>query len=195
VLLGVIAAAMIYFGTFIRILGRSAIALIVVVVAIGYAIASNQGLLDRLQDGIDRVTIGVQILSAHEDNSQGTSFNDRQYWQKVGLAGWRRNPVFGGGVEAFRKDIGITSHSTPIDTLYNFGLIGFGLFYLLMGVLVWRLYGVRHMRLGALPVLIFSGVVCYLFMSLSEPLHYSAFLAIFIAVSSTLLRRESSCAG
>jgi hypothetical protein len=194
VLLGAMTAALIYFTTFMRILGRSAVALVVICMAIGYAIASNDALLERLQEGIDRVTAGAQVLSAREDQSQGTSFNDRQYWQKVGIAGWTRNPVFGDGVEAFRADVGLTSHSTPIDLLYNFGLIGFALFYALFALLICRLYTTRRLQLGALPILIFSGVVCYLFMSLSEPLHYSAFLAIFIAVTLGLLRRESSCA-
>jgi hypothetical protein len=159
---------------------------------LGFAIASNDTLLERLQDGFDRVSAGAEILGAREDRAQGSSFNDRKYWQKVGVAGWWRNPVFGAGVEAFRKDVGITSHSTPIDTLYNFGLIGFSLFYLLIGLLVMRLYTVRRHELGALPILALSGVVCYLFMSLSEPLHYSSFLAIFVAVTSTVLRREAS---
>jgi hypothetical protein len=123
VLLGAMTAAVIYFTAFMRVLGRSAIALVVICAAISYAIASNDALLERVQDGMDRVTIGAQVLSAREDQSQGTSFNDRQYWQKVGLAGWARNPVIGAGVEAFRADVGITSHSTPIDMLYNFGLI------------------------------------------------------------------------
>jgi hypothetical protein len=194
VLLGAVAAALIYFTAFMRILGRSAIALMVICVAVGFAIASNDALLEQLQDGLDRVTTGAQILGAREDNAQGTSFNERRYWQKVGLEGWAQNPVFGSGVEAFRKDIGITSHSTPIDLLYNHGLIGFVLFYALFGSLVWSLYATRRVQLGTLPILIFSGVVCYGFMSLSEPLHYSDFFAIFVAVTSTLLRRESSCA-
>ena len=138
------------------------------------------------------MTIGAQVLGAREDSSKGTSFNDRRYWEKVGLAGWARNPVFGEGVEAFRADVGITSHSTPIDVLYNFGLIGFVLFYALFGLLAWRLYVTRHLQLGALPILILSGVVCYLFMSLAAPLHYFSFMAIFIAVTSTLLRRRWS---
>jgi hypothetical protein len=194
VLLGAMTAALIYSTTFMRILGRSAVALVIISVAIGYAIASNDALLERLQDGFDRVTAGAQVLSAREDQSQGTSFNDRQYWQKVGIAGWITNPVFGDGVEAFRADVGVTSHSTPIDVLYNFGLIGFAFFYALFGLLTWRLYVTRRVPLGALPILVFSGLVCYAFMSLSEPLHYNTFLAIFIAVTSSLLRRESSCA-
>jgi hypothetical protein len=192
VLLGATTAALIYFTTFVRIIGRSAIVLVVVIGAIGYAIVSNETLLGRLQDGIDRVTTGAQVLGAREDTSKGTSFNDRKYWQKVGLAGWARNPVFGDGVEAFRADVGITSHSTPIDVLYNFGLIGFGLFYALFGLLAWRLYVTRHLLLGSLPILILSGMICYLFVSLSAPLHYGLFLAIFIAVTSTLLRRQWS---
>lgn len=135
--------------------------------------------------------MGVQILGAREDQSQGTSFNDRKYWQKIGLKGWAGNPVFGRGVEAFRADVGITSHSTPIDVLYNFGLIGFMSFYALFALVVRRLYIARRVRMRALPVLIFSGVVCYLFMSLSEPLHYSSFFAVFIAASTALMRRQT----
>ncbi|HWS68401.1 MAG TPA: O-antigen ligase family protein [Steroidobacteraceae bacterium] len=191
VLLGVISAAAIYLRTFTRILGQSSIALLVVSVAISYAVLSNEALLKRLQDGVDRVTLGVQILSAREDQSQGTSFNDRQYWQKIGLKGWTGNPVFGSGVEAFRADVGITSHSTPIDVLYNFGLIGFALYYALFVMLARRLYIARRVRLRALPVLIFSGTICYLFMSLSEPLHYNSFFAVFIAVNVALLRRQA----
>ena len=191
VLLGAMSAAVIYLRTFARIVGQSAIALIVLSAAIGYGVISNEALVERLQDGVDRVTLGVQILGAREDQSQGTSFNDRKYWQKVGLKGWAGNPVFGSGVEAFRTNVGITSHSTPVDVLYNFGLIGFVLFYSLFALVVRRLYIARRARLGALPVLIFSGVICFLFMSLSEPLHYSSFFAVFIAVSIALLRRQT----
>lgn len=191
VLLGAMSAAVIYLRTFARILGQSIIALLVVSAAISYAVISNDALVERLQDGVDRVTLGVQILGAREDQSQGTSFNDRRYWQKIGLKGWAGNPVFGSGVEAFRANVGITSHSTPVDVLYNFGLIGFALFYALFVLVVRRLYIARRVRMRALPVLIFSGVVCYLFMSLSEPLHYSAFFAVFIAVSVALLRRQT----
>lgn len=190
VALGAISAAVIYLRTFARILGQSTIALIVLSAAIGYAVISNDALVERLQDGVDRVTLGVQILGAREDQSQGTSFNDRRYWQKIGLKGWAGNPVFGGGVEAFRANVGITSHSTPVDVLYNFGLIGFVLFYAIFALVVRRLYIARRVPMRALQVLIFSGLVCYLFMSLSEPLHYSAFFAVFIAVSIALLRRE-----
>jgi hypothetical protein len=195
VLLGASTAAVVYFTTFMRIMGRSAIALIVVTVAIGYAIVSNETLLGRLQDGIDRVMIGAQVLGAREDTSQGTSFNERRYWQKVGLAGWARNPVFGDGVEAFRADVGTTSHSTPIDVLYNYGLIGFGLFYALFVLLLWRLFVTRHLQRGSLPILTLSGVICYLFISLSGPLHYSSFFAIFLGLMSTLLRRQSTRSG
>ncbi|HEY2682944.1 MAG TPA: O-antigen ligase family protein [Steroidobacteraceae bacterium] len=191
VLLGVLAAALFYFGTFIRILSRSAIALLLVIIAVGYAIASSESLVERLQEGVDRVTIGAQVLGEREDNSQGTSFNDREYWQRVGIRGWKENPIFGSGIEAFRSDIGITSHSTVIDLLYNHGLIGLTLFYSLFASLLWRLYRSRGSHLGGLPVLVFAGVTCYSFMSLSEPLHYNTFFGVFVAVTAGLLARES----
>ena len=51
VLLGASTAAVIYFTTFARIIGRSAIVLVVVTVAIGYAIVSNETLLNGFKRG------------------------------------------------------------------------------------------------------------------------------------------------
>jgi O-antigen ligase len=102
------------------------------------------------------------------------------------------SPLFGNGVEAFRTDHGITSHSTPIDLLYNFGVIGFVLFYSIFGSIVMRLRAVQGKNLGNLPALIFAGVVCYVFITLSGTMEYNAFLGIFISVSTALLGRFDS---
>ena len=106
-------------------------------VAIAYGLASNDAVVERVQAGIDRVSIGLEVLSARDDVRRLQRL--RQAAALGETRGWwdgPRNPVFGHGVEAFRADYGITSHSTPIDLLYNFGLIG------LLAVL-------RHVRLAA----------------------------------------------
>jgi hypothetical protein len=86
-------------------------------------------------------------------------------------------------------DNGVTSHSTPIDLLYNSGVIGFLAFYAMFVSLGLRLVQVRGLALGSLPSLIFGGLVCYLFITLSGTMHYNTFMAIFFAVSAGLLRR------
>jgi hypothetical protein len=192
ILLGVLAAGLMYFRSFLTVLGRSVVPVIVVAALIVYAVVSNESLLERVQRGFDRVSLGVEILSARGDDSEGegTSYGDRKYWKDEGLRGWAANPVFGHGVEAFRADYGITSHSTPIDLLYNTGIIGFLLFYSVFASVAWRLLQASARHLGTIRILSFSTLVCYLFITVSGTMHYDGFLAIFIGVTTALLRRQ-----
>jgi hypothetical protein len=192
VLCGAIAAAVVYFRNFGGVLRTYAIALIAVSAAMAYGVISNDKLLEGVQMGYARVSVGIEVLSAREDTPKGTSIVLRQDWKAKGLAGWAENPIFGRGVEAFRADYGITSHSTPIDLLYNFGLIGLVLFYGMFSTVIGRLYLMRGMHTGQLPVLVIAGLTCYVFISLSGTMHYNPFLAVFIGSSAALLRRESS---
>jgi hypothetical protein len=192
VMCGAVAAAVLYFRHFAGVLRSYAIGLLVVSAAIAYGIISNDALLERVETGYARVSLGIEILSAREDTPKGTSFSERRDWKHIGLAGWAENPIFGSGVEAFRADHGITSHSTPIDLLYNLGLIGLVLFYGLFATLMGRLFLMRGMHTGQLPVLVVAGVTCYVFISLSGTMHYNSFLAIFVGTSAALLRRQSS---
>jgi hypothetical protein len=189
IVLGAVAAAVMYAATFLRVLRRNVVALSIVAAALVFAVISNDALLERLQIGVDRVSHGVEILQRREDVVGNTSFNDRAGWQSLGVEGWLRSPLFGNGVEAFRLDNGVTSHSTPIDLLYNSGVIGFLAFYAMFVSLGLRLVQVRGLALGSLPSLIFGGLVCYLFITLSGTMHYNTFMAIFFAVSAGLLRR------
>ena len=191
VLFGAIVAGVLYFRNFAGVLRNYAIALIIVSAGIAYGIMSNDALLERVESGYMRVSLGVEILSAREDTPKGTSIAERQDWKHIGLVGWAENPIFGRGVEAFRADHGITSHSTPIDLLYNFGLIGLVLFYAVFATLVGRLYRIRGMQAGQLPILVIAGLTCYAFITLSGTMHYNSFLAVFIGTSAALLRRHS----
>src|ERR1700722_1102662 len=192
VLLGAMAAAVIYFRKFAGVLRSYAIALIIVSGVMTYAIISNGALLERVESGYARVALGVEVLSAREDAPKGTSFVQRQDWKARGLAGWAEDPIFGKGAEAFRAQFGITSHSTPIDLLYNFGLIGLVLFYGVFTTVVARLYHIRGVRTGQLPVLVIAALTCYGFITLSGTMHYNPFLAIVIGTCVALLRRESA---
>jgi hypothetical protein len=187
--LGAGAASLMYVGTFFRVVRANIILLVIFAGATVYTVSSNAALLEQVQFGLDRVSSGIEILRRRDDLEGHTSFGDRADWQARGIKGWLRSPMFGNGVEAFRMDYGITSHSTPIDLLYNFGVVGFALFYAIFASIVLRLMTLRRNGQGSLPALIFAGIVCYVFITLSGTMHYNAFLAVFISVSVGLLRR------
>jgi hypothetical protein len=189
VLLGVAAASVLHFRHVGGLLRRHAFLLLLLVGALGYAAASNEALRAGIERGADRVALGVAVLEARENLPGYSAFQERARWQSDGLRGWLQNPLFGHGVEAFRSDFGITSHSTPIDVLYNSGLIGCTLFYAIFLSLMRR---VRHAPRGSdgLRTLILGACVCYAFVSLSAPLHYNTFFAVFVGLSSALLGRR-----
>jgi O-antigen ligase len=189
VVLGAAAASLIYVRSFLRVLRRNLILLVIFAAAIVYGVMNNEGLLEQVGYGLDRVSRGVEILQRREDRAGNTSYSERTDWKDQGIKGWLLSPLFGNGVEAFRTDHGITSHSTPIDLLYNFGIIGFVLYYSIFGSIVMRLIAVQGKDLGNLPALIFAGVVCYVFITLSGTMEYNAPLGVFIAVSTALLGR------
>jgi O-antigen ligase len=192
IVLGAAAAALTYVRTFLALLMRNIVLLAIFSAAIVYTVISHEGLLDQVSNGLDRVSQGADILERREDVSGQTSFGERADWKATGIKGWQVSPLFGNGVEAFRTDHGITSHSTPIDLLYNLGIIGFVLFYAMFGSLALRLIGLRNRRLRSLPALIFAGLVCYGFITLSGTMHYNTFLSVFFSVSVALLRRFGS---
>jgi hypothetical protein len=185
--LGAGAAALFYSKSFLRIFWRNILLLSILGAALVFAIISNPKVLERVQFGLDRVSRGVQVLQRREDAARDTSYGDRADWKNQGIKGWARSPLFGNGVEAFRTDVGITSHSTPIDLLYNTGVIGVATFYGIFFSIALRLRDARRSNLRSLPPLIFAGLVCYAFITLSGTMHYNSFMAIFFAISGGLL--------
>jgi O-antigen ligase len=187
ILLGLLASAIMYFRHFGRLFRRKILLLVLLASALALAVASNDALVDKLGRGAQRVSVGVQVLENRDDVAGYSAFAKRDYWKHAGIEGWKLNPVFGYGVEAFRHDYGITSHSTPIDLLYNSGLIGLILFYAIFASLFWRLLQLDEHRFSGQRSLMFAGVVCYVFVSLSGTVHYNSFLACFVGISSALL--------
>jgi O-antigen ligase len=194
VALGAGVAAIVYVGRFLLILRKNIILLGVVAVILVNVILSSDALVDRVQVGFDRVSHGVEILQRREDVAGNTSFTEREGWVVQGIKGWLRSPVLGNGVESFRADYGITSHSTPVDLLYNFGIVGLVLFYLIFVSIVARLWSAANKDLGILPAIVVAGTACYFFITLSGTMHYNNFLAIFVAMSAGLLRRQQATA-
>jgi hypothetical protein len=189
IVIGVLVAALVYRSLTGRILRRNLAVILVAVGAIGYLLATSPAVQSRLTTGIARLAIGLEVLQAREDVSGYSGFNERTDWMQSGLESWMRNPIFGEGVEAFRSDYGATSHSTVVDLLYNTGLVGFGLFYAVLGSLVLRLFELRGRLDPALGALVLAGTTSYAFMSLSGNVFYLAPLAAFVGLCAPLLER------
>lgn len=185
VLLGIGAAGLMYFAYMARLFWRYLPLFALCVAGLVYAVFSNEGLMATVKTGIDRAALGVQILEAREDLPGYRAFGERAAWGNEGLKGALDNPVFGHGVEAFRFDIGITSHSTPIDLLYNSGLIGLCLFYGIFASLGWRL--LKNGRAGGVNALFMGGLAAYGFVTLSGTMHYNVFLAAFFALCAAMI--------
>jgi len=141
-LVGALGAGLFYFRHFARGVRRSAVGLVMLGGVLGYVLLSNDVLVDRIQGGIDRVRLGVEVLQAREGLPGLSSFDKRTTWSGDGLRGWTENPIFGHGVEAFRARYGVTSHATVVDLLYNSGLLGTALFYSVFFSIIWRLFPV-----------------------------------------------------
>jgi hypothetical protein len=186
---GIAVATLLYFKISIREIIRTAVFLAIFAGAIVYGVKNNPALTERVQHGYDRISTGLAVLTHREGDSGATGLGNRQGWTKEGLKGWANSPVFGHGVEAFRADHGITSHSTPIDLLYNAGLIGCGLFYGAFASLAWRLLHARNRQMRGLRARITACLVAYLFISISGLIYYEPFVAIFLALSAGLLMR------
>lgn len=185
ILLGLLAAGLFYFTYMRRLLGRYFFFILILTGGLVATVLSSEGLMRTLQSGFERASLGVQILQAREDLPGYSAYGQRNVWQGEGLRGWLDNPLFGHGVEAFRFEFGITSHSTPIDLLYNSGVIGLLLFYAIFASLAWRLLRARNLR--GTGALVLAGVVCYGFMTLSGTMHYNTFLAGFFALAAAML--------
>jgi O-antigen ligase len=195
VAIGFIGAGVLYFNLTIKQAIRDVVVLAIFAGCVAYGVSSNQALIDRVQSGYARVSTGVAVLTNRESDAGNIGLETREGWKSAGLKGWYTNPVFGYGVEAFRADFGITSHSTPIDLLYNSGLIGCSLFYSLSASIAWRLLKARNPNRRGLRGRIAMFVIAYGFISLSGLQYYDTFLAIFLSLGSGLLvRTERSAA-
>lgn len=190
IFLGMMAISLLFFRTFFKIIGRKIIPIIILTGMVLFGVVSNNQLNERVQAGVERVVLGLEILESNEQRPGYGGYDERKYWKNEGLSAWMENPWFGNGIQAFRINYGTTSHSTPIDLLYNYGLIGFVLFYAMFASLIWRLFQVYNNGMNNFRAVILGFFVCYLFISISGTMHYNVFLAAFFAISAAILQKN-----
>jgi O-antigen ligase len=188
VMLGTIAGGVMYIRFSLRAFLRYSLPVAAFLGLIAYGVSSNGPLMERVEAGLARVSIGANLLLSREEDVGNIGLDQRKQWQDEGIQGWIANPIYGEGVEAFRAEFGITSHSTPVDLLYNTGLIGFSLFYALFVSIAWRVIGKRNGR-GSPRGLVLAALACYAFISLSGTMYYDVNLAAVFAMSAALLCR------
>jgi hypothetical protein len=191
-LLGIGGAGLFYFRESLLMVRRNVVVLLLALSGIVYAIVSSDAVVERVTAGFDRVSLGLAVLSAREDQSGYSGFGERESWAVQGLHGWASNPLFGHGVEAFRAIYGVTSHAVPVDLLFNTGLIGFSLFYGVFIALALRLLRTASASSRGLRALVLALLICNLFMGLSGTLFYQSFLGAFVGISVALLRRPQT---
>ena len=189
VLLGAVVAMVIYRRESMRLVRKNFFYLLLALMVTTYALVRTEAIMVMVKGGFDRIAVGLDVLQTMQNQTGYVGFEEREYWMHEGLQGWILNPMFGHGVEAFRAEYGTTSHSTPVDLLYNTGLVGFSLFYALFALLLCRLFRARRMPDRTLHALILGTVVCYVFVSLSGTMFYHPYLAIFVAAAAALLHR------
>ena len=187
ILLGGLVGSIVYFRPVTHLIRQYIFAMSALLLLVAYLVFSNQVLKQSIDRGFGRISLGVEILRNRESISGQSSFDNRAEWMRVGLQGWAENPVFGHGIESFRAKFDITSHSTPIDLLYNSGLTGLFLFYAVLLSVVLRLRRNTSPTGRNLKLLVLSCLTCFLFTTLSGVMHYNLFLAAFLAISITLL--------
>lgn len=190
--IGAMAAAIFYFKQFFVVARRNAASLLIIAAGLAYVVLSNDALMEVLERGIDRVSLGIEVLQARENVPGYSAVGSRTMWLERGIRGWLENPLFGHGVEAFRAQFGITSHSTPTDLLYNSGLIGLVLFYSVFVSLVRRLWLRRDANPFGVDPLILGALVCLGSITLSGTMHYNSFLAATVGIASSLLAKHPS---
>ena len=101
---------------------------------------------NRPQSYISNVYMYFSRTIPHQPSQElAPSISERQDVFQFGFEQWRENPVFGlglGGHIEKRKELGlpvVLQHSTPLWVLEEFGLVGFGLFLMAFGLLLWGL--------------------------------------------------------
>jgi len=138
------------------------------------------------------ITFGPTLLSPFEDVTlvrrlegtlEGRETQKRSDLMEDALVVWREEPVFGHGIDQYRYSGAFTaySHNNYTEILANFGVVGFGLFYVIYAVLIARsLVGI--FRGSEAAWVIMAIIVSVLLMDLARVSYTSRTTWLFIVI-------------
>jgi len=138
------------------------------------------------------ITFGPTLLSPFEDVTlvrrlegtlEGRETQKRSDLMEDALMVWREEPVFGHGIDQYRYSGAFTaySHNNYTEILANFGVVGFGLFYVIYAVLIARsLVGI--FRGSEAAWVIMAIIVSVLLMDLARVSYTSRTTWLFIVI-------------
>lgn len=138
------------------------------------------------------ITFGPTLLSPFEDVTmvrrlegtlEGRETQKRSDLMEDALVVWREEPVFGHGIDQYRYSGAFTaySHNNYTEILANFGVVGFGLFYVIYAVLIARsLAGI--LRGSEAAWVIMAIIVSVLLMDLARVSYTSRTTWLFIVI-------------
>lgn len=133
-----------YVGTKFRTSNAFRILLLLGVPVFVYVVMSNASL-------VFQPVQGLYVYERFQDTLAGneSSANVRGAMSLEGFETWQSSPVIGYGINQFRyiSSFGKYAHNNYIELLVSFGVIGFGLYYLIMVVLGFR--ALRGLMIGS----------------------------------------------
>jgi O-antigen ligase len=115
------------------------------------------------------------------------SFDIRAQMIFNGLEMWFRSPLFGSGNEAFslKGGFGTYSHSTPIELLANYGILGFIGYYLFLFLAfryTWSLFRSGNDYLRAYAIWCLLALACVTFWGIFAVCYYEKTVGMVLAV-------------
>ena len=128
------------------------------------------------------------ILDSEARTFEGeNSFYSRMDMIKYALGMWQQSPIWGNGNEAFRIEYGKYSHNNYMELLANYGLIGFGFFYMSFAILLLKLLPLLRSNVPLIKnesAWVIACLIAYLASNMFMPCYYNrpslAFLAFVI---------------
>jgi len=91
----------------------------------------------KMSDQFDFLLKRIDDSSIQETSELGSSTAIRKYFVEKGLEGFTNSPVLGNGFDAFSYKYRMYAHNNYVEILYDYGIVGFILFYLVLAILLW----------------------------------------------------------
>ncbi len=129
-----------------------------------YVVIDNVPMFNTINQRLDEL-----IGTVTGNDTQSESDQTRFYMMEEGWNAFMNSPIWGNGTAYSYKLFDTYSHNNFIELLMNYGIIGFLLYYIPMGILIYNLFKIYKGDIMAIGFLIYMilnlvmsvGIVCY----------------------------------